>query len=191
MLDRTVIGVFDHFENARLVISDLYSAGFDRAAIGLMTSDEQWKLAELDAQEKPPVTGSHHPIEHDELTNRVGTGAAIGGVSGLLLGLISLVIPGIGPILAAGPIVAALTGGTIGAAAGGLVGAFSSAGASEEHANFYANALRRGATIVTVNTSVEDADIALTIMRNRDAIDIDRRADQYRLQAEPPGLPLS
>ena len=64
-----------------------------------------------------------------------GIGAAIGGVGGLLLSAAgALTIPVIGPILAAGPIAAALTGAGIGAAAGGLIGALTESGVPEEDA---------------------------------------------------------
>ncbi len=166
MLDRTVIGVFDHFQNAERVISELEAAGFSRDEIGVLTPDEKrWleKLEKMDARERPPVTGSQHPLEHDEVTNRVGTGAAIGGLTGVLLAVGALVIPGVEPVLAAGPLVAAIASGAFGAATGGLVGALSASGLSHEDANFYAEALRRGCTLVTVNASHDDAEIAASL----------------------------
>lgn len=79
-------------------------------------------------------------------------GAVVGGVTGLAVGLAALAIPGIGPILAAGPIVAALTGLVTGAVAGGLLGGLLHAGVPEEQARAYADRIAQGEVLVTVQT---------------------------------------
>jgi hypothetical protein len=73
-----------------------------------------------------------------------GIGAAIGGVGGLLLSFAGMAIPGVGPVLAAGPIVAALGGAGLGAAAGGLIGVLTESGIPEDEAGLYAEGVRRG-----------------------------------------------
>ena len=80
-----------------------------------------------------------------------GTGAAVGGVLGWLVGIGALVIPGIGPIVAAGPVVAALAGAGAAGATGGLVGGLIGAGIPEVEAKRYAGRLREGAYLVSVH----------------------------------------
>jgi hypothetical protein len=89
---------------------------------------------------------------------RAGTGAILGGALGWLAGIGALAIPGVGPLIAAGPILAALSGaalgGTVGGATGGLVGL----GIPEYEAQQYAGKLREGNVLMAVH--VEDSDEA-------------------------------
>ena len=75
-----------------------------------------------------------------------GTGAAVGGVLGWLVGIGALAIPGVGPLVAAGPIVAALAGAGAGGATGDLVGGLIGAGIPEVEAKRYAGAFARAGT---------------------------------------------
>lgn len=172
-MERTVIGVFDHFQNAERVITELTAAGVPRDFISVITPDERERM-----KSKLPGPSARHPDEKDELTKRVGAGAALGGVGGFLLSAAALAIPGIGPILAAGPMLAAISG----AAAGGLVGALSSAGVAHEDAHFYAEALRRGYTVISVDTQDTKVEAVADIMNRLSAIDIDRRSVDFRKQ---------
>ena len=116
--------------------------------------------------------------------SRAGTGAVTGGVvggaAGLVASLLGLAIPGIGPIIAAGPIVATLTGVGVGAVAGGLIGGLTDMGVSGRDAEHYAEAVRRGGALVTVHADASRAERAAGIMRAHGAIDIERRAGQWR-----------
>jgi hypothetical protein len=80
-----------------------------------------------------------------------GTGAAIGGVLGWLVGIGAIAIPGIGPIVAAGPVVAALAGAGAAGATGGLVGGLIGAGIPEIEAKRYAGRVREGAYLISVH----------------------------------------
>jgi len=117
-------------------------------------------------------------------TSAAGTGAVTGGVVGgavgLAVSLMGLAIPGIGPIVAAGPIVATLTGAGVGAVAGGLIGGLTEIGVSRRDAEYYAEAVRRGGALVTVRADNARAARAADIMRAHGAIDIERRAGQWR-----------
>jgi uncharacterized protein (TIGR02271 family) len=114
----------------------------------------------------------------------VGTG--IGGTVGLLAGLGVILIPGIGPILAAGPLVATLTGAGVGAAAGAavgsLVGALTRIGVPEQDAHFYAESVRRGGTLVMVRAEDNLADDAAEILGDAGAADVDERRSHYEQQ---------
>jgi hypothetical protein len=113
-----------------------------------------------------------------------GTGAALGGIAGLVVGMAGLAIPGIGAVIAAGPLAAALAGAGAGAIAGGLIGALVNIGVPEDEANYYAEGMRRGGVLVTVNARDEDmADQAADIMRDHGAVDIEERAASGSRQA--------
>jgi len=110
-----------------------------------------------------------------------GIGAAIGGVGGLLLSAVgAITLPVIGPILAAGPIAAALTGAGIGAAAGGLIGALTEHGVPEEHARFYAEGVRRGDVLVTVKVPAGREDEVSDVLDDHRAVDVDDRVANWR-----------
>ena len=76
------------------------------------------------------------------------TGGAIGGTIGLLAGIGALAIPGLGPFIAAGPIIAALSGGAIGAGVGGLTGALIGMGIPEYEAKRYEGKVKEGGILI-------------------------------------------
>jgi hypothetical protein len=80
-----------------------------------------------------------------------GTGAAVGGVLGWLIGIGAIAIPGIGPLVAAGPIVAALAGAGAAGATGGLVGGLIGTGIPEIEAKRYAGRIREGGYLISVH----------------------------------------
>ena len=102
------------------------------------------------------------------------------GLAVCLLGWALLAIPGIGPIVAAGPLVAALTGAGIGAVAGGLIGALTDVGVPEEEAGYYAEGVRRGGTLVTINAEDSMADQAIDILEDHNAVDVEQRASAWK-----------
>ena len=108
------------------------------------------------------------------------TGGVVGGAAGLAASLMGLAIPGIGPIIAAGPIVATLTGAGVGAVAGGLIGGLTDMGVSKADAEYYAESVRRGGALVTVRADDSRAERAAEVMREHGAIDIERRAEKWR-----------
>jgi hypothetical protein len=108
------------------------------------------------------------------------TGGVVGGAAGLAASLMGLAIPGIGPIIAAGPIVSLLTGAGVGAVAGGLIGGLTDMGVSRSDAEYYAEAVRRGGALVTVRADDARAERAADIMRSHGAIDIERRVARWR-----------
>ena len=104
-------------------------------------------------------------------------GALAGGGAGVLAGLGLLAIPGVGPVVAAGWLVALAVDAAGGAAAGGLIGALLGSGISAEHAEVYAEGVRRGGALVTVRTTDELNDAASAIL-DRNAVDpVSRRAE--------------
>jgi hypothetical protein len=85
-----------------------------------------------------------------------GSGAVIGGTLGLLASIGTLAIPGIGPLIAAGPIVAALAGAGVGGAVGGLAGALIGLGIPEYEAKRYEGRLQRGGILLSVHCDTSE-----------------------------------
>ena len=102
-MSTTVVGVFSDFTAALNTSPELASAGFAREDVSIVAQDSKGEYAKfVNAETLPePETG-------------VGTGATVGGIGGFLLGLAAFAIPGIGPIVAAGPLVTAFAGATTG-----------------------------------------------------------------------------
>jgi stress response protein YsnF len=170
---QTVVGLMDTIEEAHTVVQDLIDSGFDRDDISIMSrKDEE---AEVVHEEKDTTSGIGSGT-----AKGAGAGAALGGIAGLVVGLTGLAIPGVGPIIAAGPLAAILAGAGIGAVARGIIGALTDLGVPEEDAHYYAEGVRRGGVLVTVATDDATADRAAEIMRRYGAVDIDERAQQWR-----------
>jgi uncharacterized protein (TIGR02271 family) len=164
-----VIGVFDNSSEARAAVERMIDAGIDRDEISLVTRDSDHEKIRADATE-----------HKSGAAKGAGVGAALGGVGGLIAGLAGLAIPGIGPILAAGPIAAALAGALggagLGAAAGGLIGALTDMGVPEEDARHYEDQVRQGKILVTVRADNDnEADRASEIMLVQGAVDVEEK----------------
>lgn len=161
-MSKTVVGLFHDYHDAEAVVHDLLQAGLPKDEISLIAGDEHGRHAER-------ISGSSGPM-----ASSAGTGAALGGVAGLVLGLAALAVPGIGLIVAVGPLAAALTGAGIGAATGGLMGALSHMGVPEDEANLYAESIRRGAALVTVRSdNEEELEKARSILSRHDVVDVE------------------
>jgi hypothetical protein len=176
---RTVVGLFDRFEEAQQVVHELRDAGFRGEEINLIARDADGEYTQsLDTDR---VTGDRRDEDvSDGAGAGAGIGAVLGGIAGFLVGLGALAIPGVGPVIAAGPIVGALGGAGIGAVGGGLIGALVDWGVPDEHANYYAEGVRRGGTLVAVRAEDERVDRALQIMNRHNPVDIERHAQQWR-----------
>jgi hypothetical protein len=89
-------------------------------------------------------------------TTGAGTGAVLGGSLGLLAGIGALAIPGVGPLIAAGPIMATLAGMGVGGTVGGLAGALIGAGIPEFEAKRYQGAIQKGGILVSVHCATSE-----------------------------------
>jgi hypothetical protein len=175
---KTVIASFDTLAEADSAARALRAAGFLDNDINIVANDKQRNFAS-DAPQRPPQAIAADDAAKGAATGVVA-GGALGGAAGLAASLMGLAIPGIGAILAAGPIAAALMGAGAGAVAGGLIGALVDLGVPETHAEYYAEAVRRGAALVTVRTDASRTDEADEIMRQHGAIDIEERVARWR-----------
>jgi hypothetical protein len=157
-----------------------------KTVVGLFESDRELLSEVLDDLGRkliPPENVSTLRTQPSNVLEDAGKGAVVGGFAGLVIGAATLLIPGIGWVAVAGPIVTMLAGAAAGAAAGGLIGALVSKGVPEEHAHFFAEGLRRGGTLVIVNaTTREQAKSAEDVMKRNGAIDIQERRDEWMRQ---------
>jgi hypothetical protein len=107
-----------------------------------------------------------------------GTGAAIGGTLGLLAGIGALAIPGLGPFIAAGPIMGALAGMGTGGVVGGLVGALVGMGIPEYEAKRYEGLVKEGGILVSVHCDNSDwVDRAKNILKRTGAEDVSSKGE--------------
>ena len=117
-----------------------------------------------------PIAAEYEGTVQGQASNRTpavgtaATGAALGGLGGLLVGLGVLAVPGVGLLLAAGPLAGALGGLLAGGAAGGVIGGLSAIGVPEEYARDYAARIEQGHTLVSVRTDEVTADPAERIL---------------------------
>lgn len=170
---KTIVALYDEIDTARNVVAELVEAGFDRSDISLVSRN-------FDADVTAEVETT--PVDETAEGAAVGalSGGMVGGLAGLLVGLGALAIPGIGPIVAAGPIFTALTGAGIGAATGGVLGALVGLGVPEEHAEYYAEGIRRGGTLVAVDADESWVNVAEEVINRHHPIDVERRSGYWR-----------
>src|SRR5512140_851647 len=164
MSQASVFGIVKSYSQAEQLVEELQAAGFPASEISVLLPDSEGR----------------HDIGHVKTTKApegAATGATAGGVTGGVLGLLAgigaLAIPGIGPFIAAGPIMAALSGAAIGAATGGVVGGLIGLGIPEIEAKRYDEKLKKGNYLVAVHTDEsEDVDRAKHIFKTAGAEDI-------------------
>ena len=176
----TIVGLFEARAGVDRAIEALRSAGFRAEDLGVVARE-------------PSLAGDvAADIRADEgRAASVLGGGAIGGLAGLLAGLGAMAIPGIGPVLAVGPIAAALAGTAVGAAAGGMIGAMTAHGVPREHAGFYTEALERGLILLTVHTTEDRAAEARRILAEHGADDAEARAVANSAKSDRPAPSLT
>lgn len=184
---KTVVGLFETYSQAQQAAAELGRLGFTSADVSMLAAESTRNAAhgglDLDgsAAGRDPLTSRNDTADTAERAGvGAGVGAAVGGLAGLLVGIGALAIPGVGPVVAAGPIVAVLAGAGIGAAAGGLIGALTSIGVPEEHAQYYAEGVKRGGTLVTVRARDEQAQQAADVLTRYGAEDVERKEETWR-----------
>lgn len=140
---KKLVGVFASEQDASNAIRDLQALGYDSNEISVIGKNRD------DMESIQDETGTKAP---EGIATGAATGGLLGGVTGLLAGLGALAIPGIGPIVAAGPIAATLTGAAVGAGAGGLVGGLVGLGIPEDEAEEYNTYVKHGRILVLVES---------------------------------------
>jgi hypothetical protein len=171
MVQRTITRMYDNYEEARTVVTDLEQAGIPHSDISLVAnSDAHGRYAGTSTNEKGAGAGA-------------GTGAVAGGLlgggAGLLAGIGALAIPGVGPVVAAGWLIATLAGAGVGAASGGLVGSLTGAGVGRDEAHVYSEGVKRGGTLVTVRTDETNVAQAEAVFAGHKTTDWQERRASY------------
>jgi len=149
---------------AENIVAELRTAGFTSDSISVLLPD----------------TGTSKDFAHEKST-KAPEGATAGGAAGLgvgaalgwLAGIGALAIPGLGPFIAAGPIMAALGGAAVGGAAGGLIGALTGLGIPEFEAKRYKDKIGAGNILISVHTDDgKQRDVAKDVFKRNGAEDI-------------------
>jgi uncharacterized membrane protein len=159
--EKKIVGVFQSEQEAVKAIESLKRQGYTSDDISIVARNKDEVAAVADQ------TGTKAP---EGLATGAATGGLLGGAAGLLAGLGLLAIPGIGPILAAGPIAATLTGAAVGAGAGGLVGGLIGLGIPEDEARQYNNYVDQGNILVLVNSHVDRDPYAYDTFRQNNSL---------------------
>src|SRR5467141_870145 len=171
-MGQTVTALYNKYDSA-VAVDALEAAGIPHSDISIVSNNVDNRYSKDQATHVGADAGKG-----------AGIGAAVGGVGGLLTGLGLLAIPGIGPVVAAGWLVAtaagAATGAVVGGAAGGLVGSLTGAGAPERDANFYAEGVRRGGTLVIARVDDARASTVREILQRYKSVDPTVRGAAYR-----------
>jgi hypothetical protein len=159
-----VFGLYATPDIAETAVDHLLAAGFSNSDISVLLPDDDSTRAF--AHEK-------HTKAPEGTATGAATGGVIGGTLGLLAGIGALAIPGVGPLIAAGPIVAALAGVGAGGAVGGVVGALVGMGIPEYEAKRFEGAVKDGGTLLSVHCETsEDVSRSKKALRDTGARDI-------------------
>ena len=147
-MTKVISRLFPNYENAAQAVRDLEAAGVPHADISIVANNvDNWYSGNGNGRVDRDRDGTDDRAEGAGAG--AGIGAGIGGAAGLLAGLGLLAIPGVGPVVAAGWLVATAAGAAAGGLTGGIIGALTQAGVSDEDAHVYAEGVRRGGTLVT------------------------------------------
>jgi len=141
--DFVAYGIYPDRTAFEKALDALRAAGFRNSDISAILPDRDHTARDLAHQINTKTP--------EGIAAGASTGAAVGGVLGWLVGIGALAIPGIGPIMAAGPVVAALAGAGAGGATGGFVGGLIGAGIPEVEAKRYAGRIREGGYLLSVH----------------------------------------
>jgi uncharacterized membrane protein len=153
--EKTVIGVFNSRDDAEAAINQLRQQGFTNEEINIVSK-------------KGGRQGGTEYVD-DDITDGALTGGTLGGIGGLILGAGALAIPGVGPIIAAGPIAAALSGAVAGGIAGGLI----DWGIPAEVSRRYEQEVAQGGILAVVRTNSQKVNQAAQILRQNGAKDVE------------------
>jgi hypothetical protein len=164
MSKKSVFCIANSRAQADMIVDQLKNADFSNNDISALFADK----------------GTSRDFAHEKHTKApegavtgAGAGGAIGGALGWIVGIGALVIPGVGPFIAAGPIMAALSGAAIGAAAGGVAGGLIGLGMPEIEAKRYEGKLKEGNILLSVHTeNSEEISKAKDIFTKAQAHDI-------------------
>jgi hypothetical protein len=165
-----VFGIYSTVGHAERAVDTLVREHFSNADVSVLLPDNQ--SSKDFAHEK-------HTKAPEGTTTGVAAGGTIGGTLGLLAGIGALAIPGLGPFIAAGPIMGALAGVGVGGAVGGLVGALVGMGMPEYEAKRYEGRVKNGGVLLSVHCDTsEQITRAKDVLKRTGAEDISSAGEQ-------------
>lgn len=173
-MTETITRMYDTYQHAIDATNGLKNRGFTDDQISLVAHADN---RDVDADDAASAAGEGAGVG-------AGVGGALGAGAGLLTGLGLMAIPGVGPVVAAGWLVAtaagAVAGALAGGAAGGIVGSLMDSGVPEADAHVYAESIRRGGSLVTVRAPDDLAPEAIRILDSFGPVDPAVRGAEYR-----------
>ena len=178
----TVSRLYDNYQAAERAVRDLEAGGLSHKDISVVASNaDNWYSGDKAGAGTRRVDRDGDGVDDraEGAGKGAGVGAALGGTAGLLAGLGLLAIPGVGPVVAAGWLVATAAGAAAGGATGGIIGALSNAGVSDDDAHVYAEGVRRGGTLISARVPDADRSRYESIL-DRSAVNIGERGKAYR-----------
>ena len=162
-MKRSVFGILRSRHDAETAVDKLKAAGVDNKDVSVLFPDKAGtREFEHEHETKAPEGAAAGGT----------TGFVIGGVLGWLAGIGSLAIPGLGPFIAAGPIMAALSGAAVGTAIGGIAGALIGMGIPEHEAKHYESKVREGNILISVHVEDGNVDEAKRVLKEANAEDL-------------------
>jgi hypothetical protein len=173
-MKKAVIGIVETQAQAETIVRQLQTAGFGAKEISALFPDNKGTKAFAHEQHTKAPEGA---------AAGAGAGGVVGGTLGVLAGIGALAIPGLGPFIAAGPIMAGLSGIAAGAAVGGFTGALVGMGIPEFEAKMYETKLKAGNILVSIHT--EDGDErkrAVEIFKNAGVKDVSTQSESVAPQ---------
>ena len=156
-MTKVISRLFSSYDRASQAVRELEAAGVPHSEISIVANNSDSWYSDKATTKKVDRDRDGTDDRAEGAGTGAGIGAGVGGAAGLMAGLGLLAIPGIGPVVAAGWLVATAAGAAAGGVTGGIIGALTQAGVSDDDAHLYAEGLRRGGTLVTARVNDNDA----------------------------------
>lgn len=194
-MTKAIFGLATNEEQAGRIVDRLLSSGFSNEDISILSPDRNKdkirtnERGDVEYQDstipqnvkKGNLTTEKHSKAPEGGVTGAATGGILGGSLGLLAGIGALAIPGLGPFIAAGPIMAALSGSAVGGSVGLLIGALIGSGIPEYEAKKYEKGLKEGNILISVHTNNdEERKDATEIMKKEGAKDISSTSEKTK-----------
>lgn len=159
-----IVGTFQEGEQAERAVQSIREQGVTDDQISIVGREEAFQTQEQEGEEGDNLTYSDQDVSDGAIT-----GGALGALGGLMAGAGALAIPGIGPIVAAGPIAAGLSGAFAGGVAGGLL----DMGIPEERGRHYEEQIKEGHILTIIDAGPTNVNDISSILRRHGAQDVE------------------
>jgi hypothetical protein len=160
----TVTSVYETYQDAIATVRELQAANVPDEEISVISNQPG-------SQDSETTERIDNNMAETGAASGAAVGGTVGGATGLLAALGTFAIPGIGPVIGAGWLLATAVGAAVGASAGGVLGALIGAGVSKDQAHIYVEGLRQGGTLVSARVADDQTEEVRAIMARRKAIE--------------------